>query len=131
MCLSVCLCRINNCVGEDNHWLFLQLCFYTQVLSLYTLVLDFCQYYYFQPLVSVDKVRAGYTCVSCFKDFVHVCLHPLVKSANFQKGIFDRDDLNRTFLLDFDFDQISVKDICYKEQNSLHQFYIICKEIRL
>ncbi|XP_017327257.1 palmitoyltransferase ZDHHC21 isoform X3 [Ictalurus punctatus] len=46
---------INNCVGEDNHWLFLQLCFYTQVLSLYTLVLDFCQYYYFQPLVSVDK----------------------------------------------------------------------------
>ncbi|XP_048041911.1 palmitoyltransferase ZDHHC21 [Megalobrama amblycephala] len=46
---------INNCVGEDNHWLFLQLCFYTQVLSLYTLVLDFCQYYYFQPLSSVDR----------------------------------------------------------------------------
>ncbi|XP_007255801.2 palmitoyltransferase ZDHHC21 [Astyanax mexicanus] len=46
---------INNCVGEDNHWLFLQLCFYTQVLSLYTLVLDFCQYYYFQPLVRVDQ----------------------------------------------------------------------------
>ncbi|XP_072543984.1 palmitoyltransferase ZDHHC21 isoform X2 [Salminus brasiliensis] len=46
---------INNCVGEDNHWLFLQLCFYTQVLSLYTLVLDFCQYYYFQALVSVDR----------------------------------------------------------------------------
>uniref|UniRef100_A0A3B3QQ61 Palmitoyltransferase n=1 Tax=Paramormyrops kingsleyae TaxID=1676925 RepID=A0A3B3QQ61_9TELE len=46
--------RINNCVGEDNHWLFLQLCFYTQVLSLFTLVLDFCQYYYFQPLSGVD-----------------------------------------------------------------------------
>ncbi|XP_016345557.1 probable palmitoyltransferase ZDHHC21 isoform X1 [Sinocyclocheilus anshuiensis] len=46
---------INNCVGEDNHWLFLQLCFYTQVLSLYTLVLDFCQYYYYQPLSSVNR----------------------------------------------------------------------------
>uniref|UniRef100_A0A8C1R2V4 Palmitoyltransferase n=1 Tax=Cyprinus carpio TaxID=7962 RepID=A0A8C1R2V4_CYPCA len=51
---------INNCVGEDNHWLFLQLCFYTQVLSLYTLVLDFCQYYYFQPLSSVDRVRRSF-----------------------------------------------------------------------
>ncbi|XP_047186465.1 palmitoyltransferase ZDHHC21 isoform X2 [Scophthalmus maximus] len=46
---------INNCVGEDNHWLFLQLCFYAQVLSLYTLVLDFCQYYYFQPLTGLDQ----------------------------------------------------------------------------
>lgn len=50
------LCRINNCVGEDNHWLFLQLCFYAQVLSLFTLVLDFCQYYYFQPLTGQDQV---------------------------------------------------------------------------
>lgn len=48
--------RINNCVGEDNHWLFLQLCFYTQVLSLFTLALDFCQYYCFQPLTSLDQV---------------------------------------------------------------------------
>ncbi|KAJ8382298.1 hypothetical protein SKAU_G00030760 [Synaphobranchus kaupii] len=46
---------INNCVGEDNHWLFLQLCFYTQVLSLFTLALDFCQYYYFQPLTRTDE----------------------------------------------------------------------------
>uniref|UniRef100_UPI003AB0C571 palmitoyltransferase ZDHHC21 isoform X2 n=1 Tax=Centroberyx gerrardi TaxID=166262 RepID=UPI003AB0C571 len=46
---------INNCVGEDNHWLFLQLCFYTQVLSLFTLALDFCQYYYFQPLTGLDQ----------------------------------------------------------------------------
>ncbi|KAG7462021.1 hypothetical protein MATL_G00197530 [Megalops atlanticus] len=46
---------INNCVGEDNHWLFLQLCFYTQVLSLFTLGLDFCQYYYFQPLPRADE----------------------------------------------------------------------------
>ncbi|XP_057710035.1 palmitoyltransferase ZDHHC21 isoform X3 [Corythoichthys intestinalis] len=46
---------INNCVGEDNHWLFLQLCFYTQVLSGFTLVLDFCQYYYFQPLTQLDQ----------------------------------------------------------------------------
>ncbi|KAM9827844.1 palmitoyltransferase ZDHHC21 [Neosynchiropus ocellatus] len=45
---------INNCVGEDNHWLFLQLCFYTQVLSLFTLLLDFCQYYYFSPLTELD-----------------------------------------------------------------------------
>ncbi|XP_074994366.1 palmitoyltransferase ZDHHC21 isoform X4 [Calonectris borealis] len=41
---------INNCVGEDNHWLFLQLCFYTQILSSYTLILNFCHYYYFMPL---------------------------------------------------------------------------------
>lgn len=73
-CVFVCICRINNCVGEDNHWLFLQLCFYTQVLSLYTLVLDFCQYYYFQPLVLVDKVRAGYTGVSCFTGYVSFSL---------------------------------------------------------
>uniref|UniRef100_A0A8C4SI87 Palmitoyltransferase n=1 Tax=Erpetoichthys calabaricus TaxID=27687 RepID=A0A8C4SI87_ERPCA len=46
---------INNCVGEDNHWLFLQLCFYTQVLSLLTLALDFCQYYYFEPLARVQE----------------------------------------------------------------------------
>uniref|UniRef100_A0A3Q3JZ30 Palmitoyltransferase n=1 Tax=Monopterus albus TaxID=43700 RepID=A0A3Q3JZ30_MONAL len=46
---------INNCVGEDNHWLFLQLCFYTQVLSLFTVVLDFCQYYYFEPLSELDQ----------------------------------------------------------------------------
>ncbi|XP_053558550.1 palmitoyltransferase ZDHHC21 isoform X2 [Bombina bombina] len=45
---------INNCVGEDNHWLFLQLCFYTQLLSGYTLVLDFCHYYYFLPLKSLN-----------------------------------------------------------------------------
>ncbi|GLD71595.1 palmitoyltransferase ZDHHC21 [Lates japonicus] len=48
---------INNCVGEDNHWLFLQLCFYAQVLSLFTLVLDFCQYYYFQPLTGLDQEK--------------------------------------------------------------------------
>ncbi|TRY55751.1 hypothetical protein DNTS_016172 [Danionella cerebrum] len=51
---------INNCVGEDNHWLFLQLCFYTQVLTLYTLVLDFCQYYYFLPLTSVDRMEFAF-----------------------------------------------------------------------
>ncbi|XP_043917189.1 palmitoyltransferase ZDHHC21 [Protopterus annectens] len=48
---------INNCVGEDNHWLFLQLCFYTEVLSLFTLVLDFCQYYYFHPLTKAGNVE--------------------------------------------------------------------------
>lgn len=46
-------------MGEDNHWLFLQLCFYTQVLSLFTLVLDFCQYYYFHPLTGLDQVRSA------------------------------------------------------------------------
>ncbi|XP_075452014.1 palmitoyltransferase ZDHHC21 isoform X1 [Ascaphus truei] len=45
---------INNCVGEDNHWLFLQLCFYTQLLSAYTLLLDFCHYYYFLPLKNMN-----------------------------------------------------------------------------
>lgn len=45
-------------MGEDNHWLFLQLCFYAQVLSLFTLVLDFCQYYYFQPLSGQDQVNS-------------------------------------------------------------------------
>lgn len=62
---AVFVSRINNCVGEDNHWLFLQLCFYTQVLSLFTLVLDFCQYYYFQPLTSLDQVP-----FTGIKDFV-------------------------------------------------------------
>lgn len=67
---------INNCVGEDNHWLFLQLCFYTQVLSFYTLVLDFCQYYYFLPLSSVDQAdfavhhELALLRVSCFMGLV-------------------------------------------------------------
>ncbi|XP_041041434.1 palmitoyltransferase ZDHHC21 [Carcharodon carcharias] len=46
---------INNCVGEDNHWLFLLLCFYTEFLSFLTLVLNFCQYYYLQPLTKVKE----------------------------------------------------------------------------
>uniref|UniRef100_A0ABB0MVI8 Palmitoyltransferase n=1 Tax=Homo sapiens TaxID=9606 RepID=A0ABB0MVI8_HUMAN len=41
---------INNCVGEDNHWLFLQLCFYTELLTCYALMFSFCHYYYFLPL---------------------------------------------------------------------------------
>ncbi|XP_054665187.1 palmitoyltransferase ZDHHC21 isoform X3 [Grus americana] len=62
---------INNCVGEDNHWLFLQLCFYTQILSSYTLILDFCHYYYFLPLkkenwdtTSIEKMS------NCCEDIV-------------------------------------------------------------
>ncbi|KAL9822169.1 palmitoyltransferase ZDHHC21 isoform 2-T4 [Geothlypis trichas] len=50
---------INNCVGEDNHWLFLQLCFYTQILSSYTLILDFCHYYYFLPLKKENWRQSG------------------------------------------------------------------------
>ncbi|XP_051875910.1 palmitoyltransferase ZDHHC21 isoform X2 [Pristis pectinata] len=46
---------INNCVGEDNHWLFLLLCFYTQFLSFFTLILNFCQYYYLQPLTKAKE----------------------------------------------------------------------------
>ncbi|XP_078251773.1 palmitoyltransferase ZDHHC21 isoform X3 [Rhinoraja longicauda] len=50
---------INNCVGEDNQWLFLLLCFYTQFLSLFTLILNFCQYYYLQPLTKVKEVQTN------------------------------------------------------------------------
>ncbi|XP_043570315.1 palmitoyltransferase ZDHHC21 isoform X2 [Chiloscyllium plagiosum] len=46
---------INNCVGEDNHWLFLQLCFYTELLSFLTLLFNFCQYYYLEPLTKVKE----------------------------------------------------------------------------
>ncbi|XP_062905197.1 palmitoyltransferase ZDHHC21 isoform X1 [Mobula hypostoma] len=46
---------INNCVGEDNHWLFLLLCFYTEFLSFFTLILNFCQYYYLQPLTKAKE----------------------------------------------------------------------------
>ena len=54
-------------MGEDNHWLFLQLCFYTQVLSLFTLVMDFCQYYYFQPLTALDQVLPSTTVFPLFQ----------------------------------------------------------------
>ncbi|XP_032248180.1 palmitoyltransferase ZDHHC21 isoform X9 [Phoca vitulina] len=50
---SLGYCRflwINNCVGEDNHWLFLQLCFYTELLTSYALMFSFCHYYYFLPV---------------------------------------------------------------------------------
>ncbi|KAB1280172.1 putative palmitoyltransferase ZDHHC21, partial [Camelus dromedarius] len=49
--------RINNCVGEDNHWLFLQLCFYTELLACYGLMFSFCHYYYFLPLKKRNVVR--------------------------------------------------------------------------
>ncbi|XP_071944291.1 palmitoyltransferase ZDHHC21-like [Antedon mediterranea] len=46
---------INNCVGEDNHWLFLLLVFYAALLSIYTFTLQILHFYYFPPCVSCDK----------------------------------------------------------------------------
>ncbi|XP_027491079.1 palmitoyltransferase ZDHHC21 isoform X3 [Corapipo altera] len=64
---------INNCVGEDNHWLFLQLCFYTQILSSYTLILDFCHYYYFLPLKKENWDTTGIEKMSnCCEDMCEV-----------------------------------------------------------
>jgi len=50
--------RINNCVGEDNQWAFMQLVAYAYILSLMTLVLDVMQLYFLPPCVSCDKARA-------------------------------------------------------------------------
>ena len=52
------LLRINNCVGEDNQWAFMQLLAYAYVLSLMTLVLDVMQLFYLPPCVTCDKVRS-------------------------------------------------------------------------
>ncbi|XP_033636926.1 probable palmitoyltransferase ZDHHC21 [Asterias rubens] len=47
---------INNCVGEDNQWIFLLLVFYALLLSLYTLVLDTLHFYYFPTCMSCDSL---------------------------------------------------------------------------
>ncbi|XP_033103535.1 probable palmitoyltransferase ZDHHC21 isoform X2 [Anneissia japonica] len=46
---------INNCVGEDNHWLFLLLVIYASLLSIYTFVLQMLYFYYLPACVSCDK----------------------------------------------------------------------------
>ncbi|CAM9250523.1 unnamed protein product [Lampetra fluviatilis] len=45
---------INNCVGEGNQWLFIQLCFYTQLLSTYALVVNFAHFYLLPPLADAQ-----------------------------------------------------------------------------
>jgi len=53
--------RINNCVGEDNQWAFMQLLAYAYVLSLMSLVLELMHLFYLPPCVTCDKVYAIFT----------------------------------------------------------------------
>lgn len=45
---------INNCVGEKNHYLFIQLVFYAFIMSMVTLVLCMLHIYYIPPCQSCD-----------------------------------------------------------------------------
>jgi len=49
--------RINNCVGEDNQWAFMQLLAYAYILSLMSLVLELMQLFFLPPCVTCDKAR--------------------------------------------------------------------------
>ncbi|XP_070562619.1 palmitoyltransferase ZDHHC21-like [Ptychodera flava] len=40
---------INNCVGEDNKWMFVLLVFYGAVLSFLALIFIICHFYFFDP----------------------------------------------------------------------------------
>lgn len=46
---------INNCVGEDNQWLFLLLVFYGSMLSVYGLILDVLYFYVFPKCISCPR----------------------------------------------------------------------------
>lgn len=60
-------CRINNCVGEDNQWLFMLLLFYTYVLSIFTLVLDICFLFDFIPCKNCSEVQIHRIQIVCSK----------------------------------------------------------------
>ncbi|XP_077867184.1 palmitoyltransferase ZDHHC21-like [Saccoglossus kowalevskii] len=45
--------EINNCVGEDNKWIFVLLVFYGALMSFYALILIVCHFYIF-PKCQVD-----------------------------------------------------------------------------
>lgn len=47
--------RINNCVGEDNQWAFMQLLAYAYILSLTSLVIEVMEMMYIPPCVTCDK----------------------------------------------------------------------------
>ena len=49
--------RINNCVGEENRYLFLQLVFYAFLLSFTTLLLHIWNMYYAVPCQLCDMVK--------------------------------------------------------------------------
>ncbi|XP_077980826.1 palmitoyltransferase ZDHHC21-like [Glandiceps talaboti] len=40
---------INNCVGEDNKWIFVLLVFYGALMSFYALIITICHFYVFDP----------------------------------------------------------------------------------
>ena len=43
------ICRINNCVGEDNHFAFMQLIFYSVALSIAALAFSLSKSYKLPP----------------------------------------------------------------------------------
>jgi len=59
--------RINNCVGEDNQWAFMQLLAYAYVMSLMSLVVELMHIFYLPQCVTCDKARVCvlFTCFTC------------------------------------------------------------------
>jgi len=56
LCVTCAVCRINNCVGEENQFAFLLLLFYTFLLSLTTLVVDFVYFVLLADCITCNKV---------------------------------------------------------------------------
>lgn len=48
--------RINNCVGEENHFAFMLLLLYAMLLSTYALILTFFHFWIWPKCSSCDKV---------------------------------------------------------------------------
>lgn len=60
LCATSQLChlvfRINNCVGEENHFAFMLLLLYAMLLSTYALILTFFHFWIWPKCSSCDKV---------------------------------------------------------------------------
>jgi hypothetical protein len=49
--------RINNCVGQENHYAFIQLLFYAFLLSGLSLILAVLHFFAYEPCTLCDQVR--------------------------------------------------------------------------
>lgn len=57
--VAALLCRINNCVGEENQFAFMLLLLYAFLLSVVTLVIQFKYFFQLDVCVACNKVIIG------------------------------------------------------------------------
>ena len=62
--MPLCLTRINNCVGEGNQWVFMQLVLWAFAMSGMALVMNVMNIWYLDPCINCDKV--GFLTLFCY-----------------------------------------------------------------